>query len=164
MIQNGTNSAIHCLIEIKLFFLQVKLFYQIERDVNINVKNYKAELSSKPVRLQRLTFPYRSNDHVIPTLLNYWRAVVVIKMARRFYSIANTLNCAIFMDLRSSSALKRNISDLRTKYHDQSNVFTEDLIGVKEPMHLFDKWFREVSVNKDVEVNAMCLSTANQYI
>jgi pyridoxamine 5'-phosphate oxidase len=52
---------------------------------------------------------------------------------------------------------------LRTQYNDKRNLFLEDSIEVKEPFHLFEKWFSEVRTNPTVvEPNAMCLSTATK--
>lgn len=52
---------------------------------------------------------------------------------------------------------------IRTKYNDRTNLFLEDDIEVKEPFHLFEKWFNFVRQNPTVvEPTAMCLSTATK--
>ncbi|RZB40682.1 pyridoxine-5'-phosphate oxidase-like [Asbolus verrucosus] len=56
-----------------------------------------------------------------------------------------------------------DISAIRTKYNDKTNLFLEEDIEVKEPFYLFEKWFSEVRTNPTViEPTAMCLSTATK--
>ncbi|KYB25431.1 pyridoxine/pyridoxamine 5'-phosphate oxidase [Tribolium castaneum] len=56
-----------------------------------------------------------------------------------------------------------DISAIRTNYNDRTNLFLEEDIEVKEPFHLFEKWFSIVRNNPTVvEPNAMCLSTATK--
>lgn len=53
---------------------------------------------------------------------------------------------------------------LRKPYNARSNVFLEDQIAIKDPLHLFKIWFDEAKNNPSiVEPNAMCLSTATRY-
>lgn len=52
---------------------------------------------------------------------------------------------------------------MRAPYNDRQNIFLEENIEVKEPFHLFNKWFQDVVNDKRfVEPNAMCLSTATK--
>ncbi|KAJ3642392.1 hypothetical protein Zmor_025184 [Zophobas morio] len=56
-----------------------------------------------------------------------------------------------------------NVSDIRTKYNDRTNLFLEEDIEVKEPFHLFEKWFNGVRGHPAIEEpNAMCLATATK--
>ncbi|KAL1377765.1 hypothetical protein pipiens_016033 [Culex pipiens pipiens] len=54
-------------------------------------------------------------------------------------------------------------STLRIKYKEPKDIFHESSIEVKEPFHLFRKWFDEAcSTPEIIEPNAMCLATATR--
>ncbi|XP_030761711.1 pyridoxine-5'-phosphate oxidase-like [Sitophilus oryzae] len=56
-----------------------------------------------------------------------------------------------------------DIGGMRTEYNDRKNVFLEADIEVKEPFHLFSKWFQIIKDDpKTVEPNAVCLSTSTK--
>ncbi|KAL1399621.1 hypothetical protein pipiens_008066 [Culex pipiens pipiens] len=56
-----------------------------------------------------------------------------------------------------------DISALRIKYKEPKDIFHESSIEVKEPFHLFRKWFDEAcSTPEIIEPNAMCLATATR--
>uniref|UniRef100_A0A5S6QI51 Pyridoxine-5'-phosphate oxidase n=1 Tax=Trichuris muris TaxID=70415 RepID=A0A5S6QI51_TRIMR len=58
-----------------------------------------------------------------------------------------------------------NLADLRRPYGDKTVILREDQIKFKEPMGMFDSWFKEVQAISSVsyeEVNAMSLSTATR--
>lgn len=56
-----------------------------------------------------------------------------------------------------------DISALRKKYKDSHTVFLEDSIEKKDPIDLFEKWFKDVLDCPEIqEPNAMCLSTATK--
>ncbi|XP_001863268.2 pyridoxine/pyridoxamine 5'-phosphate oxidase [Culex quinquefasciatus] len=62
---------------------------------------------------------------------------------------------------RMSSSV--DISALRIKYKEPKDIFHESSIEVKEPFHLFRKWFDEAcSTPEIIEPNAMCLATATR--
>ncbi|XP_049777356.1 pyridoxine/pyridoxamine 5'-phosphate oxidase-like [Schistocerca cancellata] len=61
------------------------------------------------------------------------------------------------------STLAVNISGMRKKYKDKSDVFTESDITDKNPYSLFKIWFDEACKNPQIfEANAMCLATASR--
>ncbi|KAJ8981626.1 hypothetical protein NQ317_000854 [Molorchus minor] len=54
-----------------------------------------------------------------------------------------------------------DVSGMRTNYNERSNLFLEEYLEIKEPLYLFDKWFKIVKNDpRTVEPNAMCLATA----
>ncbi|KAL1497767.1 hypothetical protein ABEB36_008669 [Hypothenemus hampei] len=59
--------------------------------------------------------------------------------------------------------LSMDIGGMRHEYQDRNNVFLEDQIEIKEPINLFEKWFKMVQADgRFVEPNAMCLSTCTK--
>lgn len=66
--------------------------------------------------------------------------------------------------LRLLRRIKRcEISGMRASYNDKSSLFLEEDLEIKEPLYLFDKWFKIVKSDpRTVEPNAMCLSTATK--
>ncbi|KAJ8912641.1 hypothetical protein NQ315_015153 [Exocentrus adspersus] len=53
------------------------------------------------------------------------------------------------------------VAGMRTSYNERDNLFLEDDLEIKEPLYLFDKWFKIVKNDpRTVEPNAMCLATA----
>ncbi|XP_046410387.1 pyridoxine/pyridoxamine 5'-phosphate oxidase [Neodiprion virginianus] len=56
-----------------------------------------------------------------------------------------------------------DIGDMRIKYKDKSETFSEDDLKSKEPFGQFQAWFDEARVTPGVlEPNAMCLATATK--
>ncbi|XP_055543034.1 pyridoxine/pyridoxamine 5'-phosphate oxidase-like [Wyeomyia smithii] len=56
-----------------------------------------------------------------------------------------------------------DISALRIKYKQKKDIFHESSIQVKDPLHLFRKWFDEACNTPEIiEPNAMCLATATK--
>ncbi|XP_053690569.1 pyridoxine/pyridoxamine 5'-phosphate oxidase-like [Sabethes cyaneus] len=56
-----------------------------------------------------------------------------------------------------------DISALRIKYKQKKDIFHESSIEVKDPLHLFRKWFDEACNTPEIiEPNAMCLATATK--
>nr|BAN20815.1 pyridoxamine 5'-phosphate oxidase [Riptortus pedestris] len=56
-----------------------------------------------------------------------------------------------------------DIRDMRVKYKDRTEAFTEDQLVSDEPIGQFTAWFEEMKKCPDIiEPNAMCLATANR--
>lgn len=56
-----------------------------------------------------------------------------------------------------------DIGDMRVKYKEPTEAFTEDQLVSNEPIAQFTAWFDEVKKCSDIiEPNAMCLATANR--
>lgn len=57
-----------------------------------------------------------------------------------------------------------NIGDMRTKYLDGRNSFTEDqLVSKTDPYEQFTSWFQHIKSHPEIiEPNAMCLSTCSK--
>ncbi|KHJ47089.1 hypothetical protein D918_02635 [Trichuris suis] len=55
--------------------------------------------------------------------------------------------------------------DMRKPYGNKTTILLEDQVKFKEPMGMFDSWFKEVQALSNIgyeEVNAMELSTATR--
>ncbi|XP_055908587.1 pyridoxine/pyridoxamine 5'-phosphate oxidase-like [Eupeodes corollae] len=65
--------------------------------------------------------------------------------------------------IRKMSSINSTISSLRMKYMEKKQVFLEENIKVKEPIHLFNEWL-EIALKTDeiLEPNAACLATVNK--
>ncbi|CAH1119176.1 unnamed protein product [Phaedon cochleariae] len=56
-----------------------------------------------------------------------------------------------------------DLSGMRTNYNDTHTILLEKDLEFKEPLALFDKWFKIIKNDpRTVEPNAMCLSTATK--
>ncbi|XP_060526611.1 pyridoxine/pyridoxamine 5'-phosphate oxidase [Cylas formicarius] len=56
-----------------------------------------------------------------------------------------------------------DLSNLRAEYNEKTNVLLEEQIKVKDPIVLFDEWFKEVQHDsRTVEPNAVCLATCTK--
>ncbi|XP_023026387.1 pyridoxine/pyridoxamine 5'-phosphate oxidase [Leptinotarsa decemlineata] len=56
-----------------------------------------------------------------------------------------------------------DVSGMRADYHSKQDLFLEENIQIKEPLDLFDKWFKIIkNDSRTIEANAMCLSTATR--
>ncbi|KAK5645383.1 hypothetical protein RI129_006683 [Pyrocoelia pectoralis] len=59
--------------------------------------------------------------------------------------------------------IHKSTAGIRIPYKTRGNAFLEDDIPVKDPIQLFDKWFREARETPElIEPNAMCLSTSTR--
>lgn len=62
-----------------------------------------------------------------------------------------------------SVLLKIFILGMRKPYNAKKDIFLENNLSKREPLHLFNEWFQIVKNDpRTVEANAMCLATANQ--
>ncbi|KAG5874410.1 hypothetical protein JTB14_033167 [Gonioctena quinquepunctata] len=56
-----------------------------------------------------------------------------------------------------------DISGMRVDYNGKLDLFLEEHLETKEPLYVFDKWFKIIKNDpRTVEANAMCLSTATK--
>ncbi|XP_057668132.1 pyridoxine-5'-phosphate oxidase-like isoform X2 [Diorhabda carinulata] len=73
--------------------------------------------------------------------------------------IGNLFNLKHFM----TTYIKMDISGMRKPYGNKQTLFLEKDIKLKDPIALFEEWFKLVKENPNtVEANAMCVSTANK--
>lgn len=69
---------------------------------------------------------------------------------------------ATFNHLRRMTSLA-NISALRLKYKEKKELFLEENIPIKEPIHIFRDWMQlALNTEEILEPNAACLATVNR--
>ncbi|CAD6235808.1 GSCOCG00007992001-RA-CDS [Cotesia congregata] len=90
-------------------------------------------------------------------------AVVCTNRLSLIVKIIERNNKIFKMSSLSGKSINVNLGDMRIKYKDKSETFTEDQLDCKEPIGQFKAWFEVASKTPGIlEANAMCLGTATK--
>lgn len=119
---------------------------------------------ARPIARRLVTLPLYFIKTVSDRLRSEWYWEWFAGCRRRSIYLVRGQTSLSFFLLYSLNLLRIVCAALRIKYKEPKDIFHESSIEVKEPFHLFRKWFDEAcSTPEIIEPNAMCLATATRF-